>query len=237
MSEIAPFWLPGEAPQFLSRTGVQYARLPFSQALIDRGLENNRLNQLAENLPKGAFVSGGFMNAVMLGQVEKASDIDLFFSSEEAFLKTYDMLCDPGKENGTSCLQGYKPEVDKETLLKISKELRFVKFKHEEFPPIQLVKLVWYESAEHVIDSFDLTVVQFATDGEDLVFNPIAMVDLARKRIVLHRMQFPTSTLRRLVKYAKKGFYACPGSLQRICLEVEKSIRENPGAEQFAYID
>ena len=104
-------------------------------------------------------------------------------------------------------------------------------------PPIQLVKLVWYDSAEHVIDSFDLTVVQFATDGEDLVFNPVAMLDLARKRIVLHRMQFPTSTLRRLVKYTKKGFYACPGSLQRICTEVADAIAKNPGAEQFAYID
>lgn len=233
----APFWDASEAPLFLSRTQVQYARVPFAQALKDRGLENARLDQLAKALPKGAFVSGGFMNAVMLGQSEKASDIDLFFSTPEAFMETYDLLTSPGDEEGRSHLKGYSTKVDRETLLKTSKELRFVKFTKEDAPPIQLVKLVWYDSAEHVIDSFDLTVVQFASDGDELVFNPLGMLDLARKRIVLHRMQFPTSTLRRLVKYAKKGFYACPGSLMRIGQEVSESLINNPGAEQYAYID
>lgn len=237
MSEIQPFWYPEEAPVFVSRTTTQYARTPIITALNDRGLENARLAQLAKELPKGTIISGGFLNAVMADKSESASDIDLFFTGPQAFMEAYEILSEPSKNNETTYLQGYKPDIDKEMLLKDSKLLRFVKFKHEKYLPIQLVKLVWYESAEHCIDSFDLTCVQFAVDKNELVYNPLGMIDLARKRIVLHRMQFPTSTLRRLIKYAKKGFYACPGSLQRIATQVEESIRTNPGAEQFAYID
>lgn len=242
MEELQPVWTFGEAPAFLTKTGTQYARTNLRQTLNERDLSNDRLDQLVAALPPGAFISGGYMNAVMKGNVADATDIDIFFSSSAAFLTTYDMLTKPraGEDASVSLLKGYEPEVSRDILLKDSKTIRFVKFKnpeHAKWPPIQLIKLAWYDNAEHVLDSFDFTIVQFATDGKDLVYNPLGILDLARKKIVLHRMQFPTSTLRRLIKYASKGFYACPGSLARIATETMVTMRDNPGVEQYAYID
>ena len=111
------------------------------------------------------------------------------------------------------------------------------KYTHPKRLPIQLLKLHWYTSAEHVIDSFDFTVAQFAieVDTGDLVANPISFLDLARKRLVLHRMQWPSSTLRRMVKYSKKGYYACPGALAEISKQVAEHIDDDD--EQFVYVD
>jgi hypothetical protein len=243
---VLPAWDSTEFADFLIRTPQKYARTLLHQMLDDRGLANERLNQLVAALPMGAYVSGGFMNAVLKGASDEASDLDIFFSSSEAFLKTYDLLTKPKTDKdaeepqSVSFLKGYVTEIKRETLF-TDKTLRFVKFTNPDkpkWPPIQLVKLVWYDNAEHLIDSFDLTVVQFATDGNELVYNPLGIMDLVRKRIVLHRMQFPASTLRRLVKYASKGFYACPGSLARIANEITLSINKDPRElEKYVYID
>jgi hypothetical protein len=98
------------------------------------------------------------------------------------------------------------------------------------------MKMVWYEDASHVIDSFDFTISQFAFTNNSFVYNGEAMMDLARKRLVLHRMQFPASTLRRLIKYASKGYYACPGSLINIC-EAIQTFNGSPDVNEVVYVD
>jgi len=264
MKNIKTFWTGEEYPHFLEKTDTQYHRAKVKHILKDRGLDNELLNQLMANLPKGAYIAGGFMNAVMMGNPGVASDVDIFFDGPEAFSKTYALLQDLAEvtfkeEENTSAKQlkkivcedfeekkvprllcGYTTDIDQETLEKKSKELRFVQFKRKDKkgPPVQLVKLVWYESAEHCIDSFDFTVSQFAVSGKDLVYNPFGMFDLARKRLVLHRMQFPSATLRRTIKYTHKGFFACPGSLATIAASIHDALQDFPDSLlKEVYID
>jgi hypothetical protein len=238
---ILPFWTPEENPHFISRTELTYARAPLEVALEQRNLSNRLLESLCAGLPEGVFIAGGFMTAIMQGRKD-AHDIDLFFTGDAAFEATLDLLLNAQKEDddlwawkGYTLSSQTQPAVLKSNL----KDLRFVQFVHPKRPPIQLIKLVWYEDPEHVIDSFDLTVAQFATDGRDLIFNPMAPTDLANKRIVLHRMQFPASTLRRLIKYSKKGFFACPGALERIASEIYTTMISHPelNSREFVYID
>ncbi len=59
--------------------------------------------------------------------------------------------------------------------------------------------------------------------------------DLTKKHLVLHRMQFPSSTLRRVIKYSKKGFYACPGALVTIAQQVHENIDKEDG--EYVYVD
>lgn len=249
---VDEFWkLPEERPQFLQRTNVAYARLPVKNVLEDRGIENRLLDSLICALPDGAIVAGGFMTAVV-AETKDATDIDVFFTSEKAFLDAVRVFTNPEDcgwfdEQEGWAIKGYK--LDEKTALDLVvnpqdwdrlRRVRYLKFVHPSRPPIQLIKLVWYESAEHVIDSFDLTVAQFALDcttGE-LVFNPISWVDIARKRIVLHRMQFPASTLRRVIKYSKKGYYACPGSLIKIAQATQETLNQQPGIDgHVVYVD
>jgi len=229
---MAPYWTAEDAPEFIKRTGTKYYRSPLKKVLDERGLENRLLNNLVKHLPKGAFIAGGFITSILQGD-KNASDIDMFFTDGDAFANTMDLLLDLSpKGDGEAAeglddddrpwaWEGYEMTGDPKKLSYGT--LRYVKFEHPKRPPIQLIKLVWYEDAEHVIDTFDLTIAQFAatgnheTAGAELVFNPLGLFDLVRKRIVLHRMQFGASTLRRLIKYSKKGYWACPGAMVKIC--------------------
>lgn len=230
-------------PKFLDASGLKYARAPID-SLKDRGIENRLLNNLVEYLPKGAFIAGGFMTSVV--QEEKtATDIDIFFKDEEALRETLRIFLtaadepaeDSGEEITNWAFRGYKltPVQPKDWNYDKS---RFIKLVHPRRLPIQLIKLAYYPDAESVIDTFDLTVAQFASDGQELVFNPVSLYDIARKRIVLHRMQFPASTLRRVIKYTSKGYYACPGALGKIAQEMSKSVAENPDdINSIVYVD
>ena len=235
--DIVPFWGKDDYPYFLERTPTQYSRVPMADLFEKRGIENRLLSSLVLYLPDGAYIAGGFMTSV-LTEEKTAGDIDIFFNGDMAFKKTMELLLNPPEDDEAWAFRGYTLDTKEDTIVSQSASLRYVRFVHEKRPPIQLIKLVWYESADHVIDSFDFTVAQFATDGKNVVFNPVGILDLVRKKLVLHRMQFPSSTLRRMIKYSKKGFYACPGSLARIAEETTRHLTQYPDENgKMVYID
>lgn len=211
-----------EFSHFLTRTGKEYSRESLS-FLADRGIENRLLDNLIEYLPDGAIIAGGFILNV-INEEKNSNDIDFFFTSKEAFNKTLDLFLnrDKNKKNDKDswAYDGYSLKKDAEG--NVIKNDRYICLVHDTRPSVQLLRMVWYEDAKHVIDSFDFTISQCAVDSKGFYFNPSTMMDLARKRIVLHRLQFPSSTLRRLIKYSKKGYYACPGSLTTICEAIQK---------------
>lgn len=220
---------------FLTRTATVYAKAPLS-LLSDRGIQNRLLENLVEYLPDGAIIGGGFLTQVILEE-DNATDIDLFFTSEKAFRDTVALIQRPPKEDTQAwAYSGYKPKDDAVFDLDKLGNSRFITFVHPKRPALQLLRMVWYDSPEHVIDSFDLTVVQFAADKSGLTYNPVSFIDLSRKRLVLHRMQFCASTLRRLIKYAAKGFYACPGSLAHICQTIQ-DFKGPMDANAVVYVD
>ncbi len=223
---------------FLTRTTTTYAKSPLS-ILADRGIENRFMQNLLAHLPDGAMIGGGFVtNAIT--EEDNATDIDFFFTSHAAFLATVRLIQNKQSDHITPitnppwAYDGYtlKEPIDPNT----TSELRFITFVHPKRPALQLLRMVWYDSPEHVIDSFDFTVVQFVADSKSLYYNPVAFIDLSRKRLVLHRVQFASSTLRRLIKYASKGFYACPGSLAHIAEEIQK-FNGPMDANKVVYVD
>jgi len=253
---IKGVWDDDSMPLFMKRTNIEYSKLPLKTVLSDRGMSNRLLDSLLEGLPDGAYIGGGFLTTI-LREEKDANDIDMFFTSQEAFKETFKLIFEVNNEKDYGdefwAYKGYT--ISDEKLLDSINTLydedlndsyspldnvRFVKFIHPTRPPIQLIKLAWYDSPEHVIDTFDFTIVQFICDRENLYFNPISFLDLSRKRLVLHRMQFPASTLRRLIKYTHKGFYCCPGSLITIS-EAVSSTLNNPNYvsdnNNIVYID
>ena len=215
---------------FLAKTGTQYTHTPLNY-LANRGIENRLLDNLLEFLPDGAIIAGGFALS-MVNEDRNAKDIDFFFTSEAAFQKTLELFTSEEKGSGAWAYEGYTQIND----LDPDKASRYVAFAHPTRPAVQLLKMVWYDDADHVIDSFDFTIAQFAFTNREFVFNGASMMDVARKRLVLHRMQFPASTLRRLIKYASKGYYACPGSLAHICETIQKFTGESD-VNKMVYVD
>ncbi len=219
---------------FLTRTDTVYGSAHIN-ILSDRGIENRLLNSLLAFIPEGSMIGGGFLTAVVMEE-ETAKDIDFFFTSEKAFRDTVALILQPPDDTEAWAWKGYKWKDGAVQDLDNLGDTRFITFVHETRPSIQLLRMVWYDSPEHVIDSFDFTMVQFIATGNKLTFNPTAFIDIARKRIVLHRLQFGASTLRRLIKYSQKGFYACPGSLVKICESLQQ-FKGPMDANKVVYVD
>lgn len=238
---IVPYWGSNDVPEFISRTEVGYAKLPIEQ-LGERGIVNKLFDSLIAGLPEGCIIAGGFMTNLLLEET-KAKDIDIFCTSEAAFINLCNLLLEPpqakeGEEDKIWAYKGYKAEFDILEFNKSNKEERFVKFTNQKALSIQVMKMYWYDSPEHVIDTFDLTIAQVAADKRFIYMNPLTQLDLSKKRLVLHRMQFPASTIRRIVKYASKGFYCCPGSLVNIATKIQQhQSRLDIDEEKFVYLD
>lgn len=101
---------------------------------------------------------------------------------------------------------------------------------------VQAIRFRFYKSAEDVIDSFDYTITQFALDGDNLVTTPIALWDLGRKRLAIHKVTYPVATMRRLLKYSRQGFTACNGCMATLLRETAQSP-EALAALDIGYVD
>lgn len=218
---------------FLTKTETQYTHTGIDY-LHKRGIENRLLENLLEFMPNGAIIAGGFALSVVIGD-KNAGDIDFFFTSQKSFDDTLELFtrdASANKDDGAWAYSGYSVKGD----LDPNRASRYVSLIHPTRPAVQLLKMVWYDNADHVIDSFDFTVTQFAFTNKEFVFNGLSMMDVVRKRLVLHRIQFPASTLRRLIKYATKGYYACPGSLVNICESIQ-TFNGEPDINSVVYVD
>lgn len=105
----------------------------------------------------------------------------------------------------------------------------------EEKYTVQCITIAYYETPEKVIETFDFTICQFITDGVSLWAGETSLYDLGRMRLVVNKISFPVASLRRLLKYAKQGFYACNGCLTQLL----SSVAQNPALldQKFKYID
>jgi len=101
---------------------------------------------------------------------------------------------------------------------------------------VQAIRFKFYESAEAVIDSFDYTITQFALDGDELVTSATALWDLGRKKLAIHKVTYPVSTMRRMLKYSTQGFTACAGCMATLLRETATSP-EAMASLDIAYID
>lgn len=242
---VIPTWTQGENPKFLERSSTVYAKFAIDE-LEQRGIKNRLFDSLIAGLPEGCYISGGFMVSLLLGD-KNSKDIDIFCNSESAFKEICNMILNlsnksrnPDEESDSWAYEGYNCTSDKSFNNGMNKDTRFLKFVNENDrrPDIQVMKMCWYDSPDHVIDTFDFTIVQICADREFIYMNPLTQLDLASKRLVLHRMQFPASTIRRLIKYANKGYYACPGSLVNISKNIQGWAGDTDIDEtNFVYLD
>ena len=66
-----------------------------------------------------------------------------------------------------------------------------------------------------VIDSFDFTCTQFVTDWEDGLMGETAEKDTNDKHLVINKIMYPASTLRRMMKYSRKGYHMEENDFQK----------------------
>jgi hypothetical protein len=196
----------------------------FSETILFKAL--SRVPKLSE---KGPWIAGGAVRRTIEGK-KLESDFDFFFANKEQEDQfAYDLV-----EMGAKLLK----KNDKNSLYILSSSIPDDTEGEGVYLPemkIQLINFTYFETAEAVIDSFDFTLCQFAYDGNMVYMSDFALWDVARKKLVPHKISYATSSLRRLMKYANQGFTVCGGALSQILQQVV----DNPSVIQAdtLYID
>lgn len=98
---------------------------------------------------------------------------------------------------------------------------------------VQLLKVVFAETPELVVDSFDFTICQFAFDGADIICGPYSLWDLGRERLAIHKVTYGAATVRRLVKYTKQGFRCCQGTAVQLLEQIVANPQNIRGDVQY----
>jgi hypothetical protein len=154
------------------------------------------LDDLKKNGVKTVWVAGGSIRDYFLAEISPKTDIDLFFpDSEQAELCKKALVKLGAKEvfsSGNSIRYRYKRRV--------------FDVVHKYFRP----------TPQELINTFDFTVCQLATDGTSIFHAPTTFIDLAKKQLMFNQSQFPANCIWRLTKYLMKGFKVCVGEVQKV---------------------
>jgi hypothetical protein len=179
----------------------------------DRTFDETTLHKILRELPscrkEGPWIAGGSLRRTLQGK-EPESDFDFFFRDADQLALFVRKLEDRGLEKirETAHHVHYRGRLGSEAALR----------------DVQCIRFSFYESASAVINSFDYTICMLAFDGKTLTLGDFTLWDLGRKRLAIHKISFPVSTMRRMLKYTSQGFTACKGCLASIL----KSVPENP---------
>jgi hypothetical protein len=146
----------------------------------------------------GVYLAGGLLRTLMSTTEElspEKTDIDIFFQTPQARVDAQMFL-----EKQTPYYKIYQcPEDKLATYVYLDGEAE--KWK------LQLITITYYNKIEDVIDSFDFTCTMFGTDGLNFVHGDTSISDTIDKHLVWHKITYPSSSMRRMMKYARKGYW------------------------------
>jgi hypothetical protein len=141
------------------------------------------------------------------------SDIDIFFPSQEQ----YDLA--DKKLEGNFVIE----DTNNAKLYSFDKK------------KIHIIKKQFYANPQITIEDFDFTVCCAAIDRIKLYNNQNFFIDLAGRRLVINRLTYPLSTLQRMQKYIKKGYWICNGGLLELAKGIQKVDFSNKDQSVLEY--
>lgn len=137
-------------------------------------------------LEDGIWLAGGALRSV-IGD-EPIADYDLFFRHGLVAAKTRVELESKGFETVFKCPEG-----------------KLTTYKKGDMK-VQCITENYYPSMQDLLDTFDISACRYATDGTVFISYYSAIRDTLKKQINLHRVDYPVATLKRVAKYAAKGY-------------------------------
>jgi len=177
--------------------------------------KDNLRRAMPEFVFDGTWIAGGFIRDSIL--LEKHSDIDIFGVSKEKL----DAFIESNLKNAKEIYSSDRMR----TFMKDGEKIQVI------FLP--------YVSIETCLDSFDFTLCQFAWDGNTIICNPQSILDVFRKKIVVHKIStaFALDSLRRMQKYIKKGYTICNGGLKEFIDTIRAATQEEIDTQLDFYPD
>jgi len=150
------------------------------------------------------------------------SDIDLYFSCEEDYLKAKKYLVEQSivkietEEDGKTIVNKFpKP---KAKIVFENDNVTKVIYKGRQFDLVRK----YFPNASETIKEFDFTVCCAAVDIHNVYTHETFFIDLSKRQLMLNKLPFPLSTMWRMQKYIQKGYFMCSGEM----LKLSKAIGE-----------
>jgi len=141
------------------------------------------------------------------------SDVDIFFRSQQGMQRMFDNLC---KQNQLQNIwQNFSPtsySIYNTTATENAFTFK-VECSHRSWD-VQLIKREYFETAEAVIDDFDITVSQIATDGSYTTVGKWFARDVRNRRLRFHKIS--KGSAKRLVKYWCYGYEPTDQEIKQI---------------------
>jgi len=166
----------------------------------------------------GPWLVGGSVRR-LITSAPQVSDFDVAFSSPSQLDATSNKLLELGFKQSR--------ETD------FHRELKGIVEETER--TIQLLKLSFSDTPTGIISEFDFSICMCAFDGTAIHLGDFTLFDLGRKRLAINKVTFASSTVRRLIKYTKQGYYACSGCIE----EILKAVASDPSLihSEVQYVD
>lgn len=95
----------------------------------------------------------------------------------------------------------------------------------------------FFDDPQKTIDAFDFTVSMFAVDTNDVYYGETSFIDLAKKQLMINKITYPASTLKRAFKYHKKGFSICNGETKKIIDAIRNMPKDETVVETIADVN
>lgn len=168
------------------------------------------LEELKDNNING-FICGGSVRDYFMG-IPMKTDYDLFFPNEIEYNKA----------------EAYFKKNECKIIFQNDNALK-IKYKGKEF---DLIK-IYFENPEKAINAFDFTVSMLAVDYNKVYHGTTTFIDLSKRQIIFNVINYPTSTVKRVLRYYTKGFRMCDEETLRLinAVKLEKTKVKNKDDE------
>ncbi len=150
----------------------------------------HKLRPVLKYLNENVYLAGGSLRTLLKCSGEQVSDFDLFFKKFEEVLPLRTKLEVDGWENTYECPQGFL--------------YTYKKGNHK----LQLICETEYSSANLLVSSFDFSACMAAWHCGILTFTREFVRSVKTKNLRTCNVTFPVATIKRLIKYAQKGYNA-----------------------------
>jgi len=168
------------------------------------------LSELKEQADVTCWLGGGCIRDYFSSK-PISSDYDIFFPNETEYDKAkkyfIDQNCDVvwDGDNGTK-----------------------LKYNNKTF---DLVK-IYFDNPQVSIDAFDFTISMFAIDTENVYYGESSFIDLVKKQLMINKITYPASTLKRALKYHKKGYSMCVVEIKKMVEAIQDMPKQKNDTEK-----
>jgi len=154
---------------------------------------------LSLDINEGPWLAGGSVLSWYNNEPVGDSDFDIFFKDLKQFDQMFGLLM---RNHGSIVFTS-------ENAITINITI------DDDIKKAQLIRKNFYKSALDVIDHFDFTICQLATDGWDIVSGEKTFEHIKEKRIEPHK-QPNRAIIKRLIKYISYGYTPDPKLISEI---------------------